>query len=185
MQRRLTAIGLRPINALVDITNIITFDRARPLHVFDAAKVQGNLVVRRAPQRRDAARARRQDLHAGRHHVRDRRRHRRRIARRHHGRRGDRGLGRQPPTCWIESALWDETNIAQTGRKLGINSDARYRFERGVDPAFMVPGLELATRMVIDLCGGTPSEITVAGEVPLSDRVIDFPAWRAEAPRGP
>ena len=58
----------------------------------------------------------------------------------------------------IESALWDQLNIAQTGRKLGINSDARYRFERGVDPAFMLPGLELATQMVLDLCGGTPSE---------------------------
>jgi len=75
----------------------------------------------------------------------------------------------------IESALWDETNIAQTGRKLAINSDARYRFERGVDPAFMVPGLELATRMVMDLCGGTPSEITVAGEAKVPDRIIEFP----------
>jgi phenylalanyl-tRNA synthetase beta chain len=74
----------------------------------------------------------------------------------------------------IESALWDETNIAHTGRRLGINSDARYRFERGVDPVFMVPGLELATRMVMDLCGGTPSEITVAGQPKIPDRVIDF-----------
>src|SRR5207342_1231883 len=74
----------------------------------------------------------------------------------------------------IESALWDETNISQTGRRLGVNSDARYRFERGVDPAFMVPGLELATRMVMDLCGGTPSEITVAGEAKIRDRAIDF-----------
>ena len=57
----------------------------------------------------------------------------------------------------IESAVWDELNIAQTGRKLGINSDARYRFERGVDPAFMMPGLELATKLVLELCGGTPS----------------------------
>src|SRR3981081_2987992 len=66
----------------------------------------------------------------------------------------------------IESALWDEINIAHTGRKLNVDSDARYRFERGVDPAFMIPGLELATRMVLDLCGGTPSEITVAGATP-------------------
>ena len=58
----------------------------------------------------------------------------------------------------IESALWEPLNIAQTGRKLGIHSDARYRFERGVDPNFMVPGLELATQMVLDMCGGTPSE---------------------------
>ncbi|HEY0439455.1 MAG TPA: phenylalanine--tRNA ligase subunit beta, partial [Xanthobacteraceae bacterium] len=75
----------------------------------------------------------------------------------------------------IESALWVPENIAQTGRKLGINSDARYRFERGVDPAFMLPGLELATRMVVDLCGGTPSEIIVAGDPQVPERVIDFP----------
>ena len=75
----------------------------------------------------------------------------------------------------IESALWDPLNIAQTGRKLGINSDARYRFERGVDPDFMVPGLELATRMVLDLCGGEPSAITVAGKAEAPERIIDFP----------
>ena len=75
----------------------------------------------------------------------------------------------------IESALWEPLNIAQTGRKLGINSDARYRFERGVDPNFMVPGLELATQMVIELCGGTPSEITVAGKAEAPEKVIDFP----------
>src|SRR4029077_11687922 len=75
----------------------------------------------------------------------------------------------------IESALWNEINIAQTGRKLGINSDARYRFERGVDPAFMVPGLELATKLVMEMCGGTPSENVVAGNPYGEDRVIDFP----------
>jgi phenylalanyl-tRNA synthetase beta chain len=75
----------------------------------------------------------------------------------------------------IESALWDPLNIAQTGRKLGINSDARYRFERGVDPAFLVPGLELATQMSLDLCGGTPSEIAVAGDPQVPELVIDFP----------
>jgi phenylalanyl-tRNA synthetase beta chain len=75
----------------------------------------------------------------------------------------------------IESALWNEINIAQTGRKLGINSDARYRFERGVDPAFMVPGLEMATRLVMELCGGTPSENIVVGKAFGDDRVIDFP----------
>src|SRR6202012_3885649 len=75
----------------------------------------------------------------------------------------------------IESALWNEINIAQSGRKLGINSDARYRFERGVDPAFMVPGLEMATRLVMDLCGGAPSENVVVGKAFADDRVIDFP----------
>src|SRR5581483_5793861 len=62
-----------------------------------------------------------------------------------------------------------------TGRKLGINSDARYRFERGVDPNFMLPGLELAPQMVLDLCGGTPTEITVAGKPEAPDRAVDFP----------
>ena len=75
----------------------------------------------------------------------------------------------------IELALWNEINIAQTGRKLGINSDARYRFERGVDPAFMVPGLELATKLVMEMCGGTPSENVVVGNAFGDDRVIDFP----------
>ena len=81
----------------------------------------------------------------------------------------------------IESALWDELNIAQTGRKLGINSDARYRFERGVDPAFMLPGLELATQMVLDLCGGQASEVVVAGDPTPKEKIIDFPL--SELPR--
>jgi phenylalanyl-tRNA synthetase beta chain len=80
----------------------------------------------------------------------------------------------------IESALWQPLNIAQTGRKLGINSDARYRFERGVDPAFMVPGLELATRMALDFCGGTPSEITVAGDADAPEQIVDFPLSELE-----
>ena len=75
----------------------------------------------------------------------------------------------------IELALWNELNIAKSGRKLGINSDARYRFERGVDPAFMLPGLELATQMVLDLCGGTPSDIAVAGSAEPPEHIIDFP----------
>src|SRR5258707_2133450 len=75
----------------------------------------------------------------------------------------------------IESALWEPLNIAQTGRKLGIQSDARYRFERGVDPAFMLPGLELATSMVLELCGGSASQVTVAGTPDMPQRIIDFP----------
>jgi phenylalanyl-tRNA synthetase beta chain len=77
--------------------------------------------------------------------------------------------------------LWNEVNVAQTGRKLGINSDARYRFERGVDPNFTLPGLELATQMVLDLCGGEPSEIVVAGDPTAQEKVIDFPL--SELPR--
>src|SRR5437762_2616747 len=84
-------------------------------------------------------------------------------------------IGLRPINVLIESALWNPLNIAQTGRKLSINSDARYRFERGVDPNFMVPGLELATRMVLDFCGGTASEIVVEGSAHAEDRVIEFP----------
>jgi phenylalanyl-tRNA synthetase beta chain len=152
----------------------MTFDRARPLHVFDAKKVKGNLIVRRA---RDGETLLALD---GRSYTLD---------------RGicviadDQGveslagiMGGEASGCdegttdvLIESALWNEINIAQTGRRLGINSDARYRFERGVDPAFMVPGLELATRMVIELCGGAPSDTIVVGKAHADDRLIEFP----------
>ena len=174
LQKRLTSIGLRPINALVDITNFMTYDRARPLHVFDAAKVKGNLTVRRA---RDGetllaldGRTYALDSHicviADDHGVES-------LA----GIMGGDASGCSEATTdvLIESALWNEINIAQTGRKLGINSDARYRFERGVDPAFMVPGLEMATRLVMDICGGAPSENVIVGKAFGDDRVIDFP----------
>jgi phenylalanyl-tRNA synthetase beta chain len=180
LQRRLTAIGLRPINALVDITNFMTYDRGRPLHVFDAAKVAGNLTVRRARDGETlvAFDGKRYTLDpticviADENGVES-------LA----GIMGGEATGCSETTTdvLIESALWDATNIAHTGRKLGINSDARYRFERGVDPAFMVPGLELATRTMLDLCGGEPSAITVAGKPDVPERIIDFPL--AEVPR--
>ncbi len=174
LQRRLRAIGLRPINTLVDITNLITFDRGRPLHVFDAAKVNGNLVVRRARagETITALDGKTYTLDETMCVIADER-----AVESIAGIMGGEATGCTEATTdvLIESALWDPANIAHTGRKLGINSDARYRFERGVDPAFMVPGLELATRMVLDLAGGTPSEITVAGEVPTPERIIDFP----------
>ncbi len=174
LQRELMAIGLRPINRLVDITNFITFDRARPLHVFDAAKVRGNLTVRRA---RDGETLLALD---GKTYALDPTMC---VIADDEGVESLAGImGGETTGCsetttdvLIESALWDDINIALTGRKLGVSSDARYRFERGVDPAFTVPGLELATRMVLDLCGGKPSDIVVAGEVPSPDRMIDFP----------
>ncbi len=82
---------------------------------------------------------------------------------------------RQRQIVLIEAALWDPLTIARTGRALGINSDARYRFERGVDPAFNRSGVELATRMVLDLCGGEASEVIVAGGAEIATRSIDFP----------
>jgi phenylalanyl-tRNA synthetase beta chain len=174
LQKRLIAIGLRPINALVDITNFITYDRGRPLHVFDAAKVHGNLAVRRARSGESvlALDGKTYTLDDTMCVIAD-----------------DDGveslsgiMGGEKTGCsettadvLIESALWEPMNIAQTGRKLGINSDARYRFERGVDPAFMSPGVELATRMVMELTGGTPSDVIVAGSAEAPERVIDFP----------
>src|SRR3981189_1794409 len=174
LQKRLTSIGLRPINALVDITNFMTYDRARPLHVFDAKKVTGNLTVRRARDGETllALDGRTYTLDTGICVIAD-----------DHGVESLAGImGGETSGCdentadvLIESALWNEINIAQTGRKLGINSDARYRFERGVDPAFMVPGLEMATKLVMDLCGGTPSQNVVVGNAFGEDRGIDFP----------
>src|SRR6516225_5130098 len=180
LQKRLTAIGLRPINALVDITNFITYDRGRPLHVFDAAKVQGNLTVRRAREGESllALDGERYLLDPTICVIADER-----GVESLTGIMGGENTGCSEATTdvLIESALWDPVNIAQTGRKLGIQSDARYRFERGVDPAFMLPGLELATAMVLELCGGKPSEVFVAGTPEVPARVIDFPP--AEVPR--
>jgi phenylalanyl-tRNA synthetase beta chain len=174
LQERLRSIGLRPINALVDITNFLTFDRARPLHVFDAKKVAGDLVVRRAREGEEllALDGKTYTLDANVVVIAD-----------------DNGveslagvMGGEASGCdeattdvLIESALWDPHNIAQTGRKLGIVSDARYRFERGVDPAFTLPGLDLATQLVLDLCGGEASQAVVAGAAPNAARAIDFP----------
>ncbi|TKT82753.1 phenylalanine--tRNA ligase subunit beta [Aquamicrobium sp. LC103] len=174
LQQRLIAIGLRPINALVDITNYMTFDRGRPLHVFDAAKVAGDLVVRRAfdGEKVLALDGREYELNSGICVIAD-----------DNGVESIAGvMGGEHSGCdeattdvLIESALWEPLNVARTGRTLGIITDARYRFERGVDPEFMVPGIELATRLVTDLCGGTPSETEVVGYAGYQPRVVTFP----------
>jgi phenylalanyl-tRNA synthetase beta chain len=180
LQKRLAAIGLRPINALVDITNFITFDRGRPLHVFDAGKVHGRLTVRRARNGESllALDGKIYALDQGMCVIADEK-----GVESLAGIMGGEATGCSETTTdvLIESALWSEVNIAQTGRKLGVNSDARYRFERGVDPNFMLPGLELATQMVLELCGGTPSEIVVAGDPAPKETVVDFPL--SELPR--
>ncbi|MDF2811996.1 MAG: phenylalanine--tRNA ligase subunit beta [Microvirga sp.] len=180
MQRRLLSIGLRPINALVDITNYMTFDRGRPLHVFDAKKVKGNLTIRRARDGEEllALDGRTYTLDRGTVVIADEN-----GVESIGGIMGGEHSGVDETTTdvLIESALWDPLNIAQSGRKLGIITDARYRFERGVDPAFTLPGLDLASNMVIEICGGEASEPVIAGKVPQDNRVIEFP-W-SEVPR--
>jgi phenylalanyl-tRNA synthetase beta chain len=174
MQKRLRAIGLRPISALVDITNYITFDRGRPLHVFDFAKVEGDLTVRRARPGESvlALDGKTYTLEESMVVIADK-----------NGVESIAGImGGEHSGCdeatrdvLIESALWDPANIAQTGRKLGIMTDARYRFERGVDPEFCVPGCDLATELVLSICGGEPSRIVVAGDPSPPRRSIPFP----------
>jgi phenylalanyl-tRNA synthetase beta chain len=174
LQARLRAVGLRPINALVDITNFMTLDRNRPLHVFDAAKVKGDLTVRRARagetilalDGKTYTLTDEQVVIADEAGVES-------LA----GIMGGEASGCDENTTdvLVESALWDPLNIARSGRALGITSDARYRFERGVDPDFCRPGLDLATALILELCGGEASEMVFAGELPDSPGAIDFP----------
>jgi len=174
MQQRLAAIGLHPINALVDITNYLTFDRGRPLHVFDADKIKGNLTIRpgregdklQALNGKEYALSSRNCVIADDNGVVS-------IAGIIGGKKT--GCDEKTRNVIIESALWNPYNIAQTGREFGIVSDARYRFERGVDPDFMLPGLELATQMVVDMCGGKPTKVEVVGLEPQAVRKIQFP----------
>lgn len=165
LQERLRAIGLRPISTLVDITNWSTFALGRPLHVFDADAIAGDLWVglSEGGERLRALDDRDYDLPAGICVIGD-----------------DDSLlslggimGGESSGCtddtvnvFIEAALFDPLRTAASGRQLGIQSDARYRFERGLDPAFVIPGMEIATRMVLELCGGEPSDLVVAGTVP-------------------
>ncbi len=165
LRDRLEAIGLRPISALVDITNLLTFDLNRPLHVFDAGKLRGDLVVRfaRPGEKLLALNGREYELDPEITAIVD-----------------DGGveslggvIGGAATGCteatnevFVEAALFDPIRTAATGRRLEIASDARYRFERGVDPAFVGPGLEIATRLILELCGGEASEVVVAGAEP-------------------
>ncbi|MFV0301716.1 MAG: phenylalanine--tRNA ligase subunit beta [Paracoccus sp. (in: a-proteobacteria)] len=169
LQKRLRAIGLRPISALVDITNFFTFDLNRPLHVFDAGKVQGDLILRaaRAGEEIVALDDKTYALPEGVVVICDANGPES-IA----GIMGGAASGSQQDTrdVFIEAAYFDPISTAAAGRALKINSDARYRFERGIDPDFTLQGLDLATQMVIDLCGGEPSEIVTAGAIPDSDR---------------
>ncbi len=165
LQDRLQAIGLRPISALVDMTNFVTYDLGRPLHVFDADKLQGDLVMRQAREgeRILALDGREYSLDGEMTVIAD-----------EAGIQGIGGImGGELSGCteattnvFLESALFDPVRVAASGRRLGIHSDARYRFERGVDPVSADWGAEVATRLVLELCGGEASHVVSAGAVP-------------------
>ncbi|MBU3030183.1 phenylalanine--tRNA ligase subunit beta [Paracoccus marinaquae] len=169
LQKRLRAIGLRPISALVDITNFFTYDLNRPLHVFDAARVSGDLTLRAAREGEQivALDDKTYAMPEGAVVICDENGPES-IA----GIMGGVASGSTGATTdvFIEAAYFDPISTAATGRALRVNSDARYRFERGIDPNFTLHGLDLATQMVIDLCGGEASEVVTAGAVPASDR---------------
>ncbi|HEY1223827.1 MAG TPA: phenylalanine--tRNA ligase subunit beta [Brevundimonas sp.] len=188
LQQRLTAIGLRSINALVDVTNLIAYDRARPLHVYDAAKLVGDEIVVRAgqvstttgePEHLIALDGKTYALEASMSVIADA--------------NGERPIGLggvmggestgcsdETTDVFLECAWFDPIVTAQTGRTLILNSDAQYRFARGVDPASVVPGIELATRLILDLCGGEPSEIVLAGEPPANPAPFSFDPARVK-----
>ena len=158
LKRRLTLIGLRPISALVDITNFITFDLGRPLHVYDADKISGNLVMRKA-QKNEKCKTlddKNYSLSSEMIVISD--------DRDLHGIGGvmgglNSGCSIETKNVFLEVALFDPISITKTGRKLNLQSDARYRFERGIDPTSIEWGVDIATKMILDLCGGEVSEI--------------------------
>jgi phenylalanyl-tRNA synthetase beta chain len=173
MQRRLTAIGLRPISALVDVTNYVSFDLGRPLHVFDADKLNGRIAPRlsEAGETLLALDGKEYTLPEGICVIADDS-----TAVGIGGVMGgeESGCTEETVNVYLEVATFDPIRTAMAGRSLGIDSDARYRFERGVDPEFLIDGAEIATRLIMDLCGGKPSEIMVAGSPPEWKRSYGF-----------
>ncbi len=173
MQNRLRAVGLRPINALVDVTNYISQDRGRPLHVYDADKLQGTVHARLGKTGETF-----RGLDGKDYEVDDTMC----VIADDNGPLGfggviggeDTGSTDETTNVLIECAYFDPLRTAATGRKTGLVTDARYRFERGVDPASVEPGLDLATDMIVTLTGGQPSKAKVAGRAPVKKRVIGF-----------
>ncbi|MCW8835229.1 MAG: phenylalanine--tRNA ligase subunit beta [Rhodospirillales bacterium] len=162
---RLLAIGLRPISALVDITNYLTFGLGRPAHVFDMAKVNGDIHVRfaRPGEKVLALNGKEYELDDAMTVIADEK-----VAEAIAGIVGGEESGCTETTTdvFLEIAYFDPIRTAETGRRLNVQTDARYRFERGVDPAFLIDGAEVATRLILDLCGGEASELVVAGSEP-------------------
>ena len=179
LQDRLRAIGLRPINALVDVTNLISYDRARPLHVYDRALLDGDQIVARLGRGEQliALDGKTYDLTPEICVIADAGGTR---AIGIGGVMGGESTGCSDATTdvFVECAWFEPIRVAQTGRATGIHSDAQYRFARTVDPQSVVPGLELATALILDLCGGEPSEITVSGQAPAPPEAFAFdPAY--------
>ncbi|MEM7225934.1 MAG: phenylalanine--tRNA ligase subunit beta [Pseudomonadota bacterium] len=173
LQDRLKAIGLRPISALVDITNYVTYDLGRPLHVFDADKLNGDPTMRMARDGEEilALDGKTYQLDSEMVVIADE--------------AGIQGIGgvmggelsgctAETTNVFLEVALFDPVRVAATGRRLGIHSDARYRFERGLDPVSAQWGVEVAARLVEELCGGEASEVVSAGTLPEESRAIDY-----------
>ena len=171
LQDKLLAIGLRPISTLVDITNYVTYDLNRPLHVFDADKLKGNLRLHPGNKGESllALDGKEYPLDPEICAISDN--------------SGPVSLGgimggettgctEETVNVFVEAALFDPVRTAASGRRLNILSDARYRFERGVDPSFVVAGMEAATRLIMDLCGGTPSNMVVSGKEPDWQRTV-------------
>jgi phenylalanyl-tRNA synthetase beta chain len=179
LQTRLRAIGLNPISALVDITNYISYDRGRPLHVYDADKVSGTVTARQAKAGESFVALDEQtyELTEADCVIGDD--------------KGVLGLGGimggmesgsslETKNVLVESAWFDAIAIAMSGRHHHIESDARYRFERGVDPASVETGLNLAVQMIVDICGGTPQAPTMGGQVPTAETKVDFDPARVQ-----
>lgn len=173
LKKRLTSIGLKPISVLVDITNFFTFDLGRPLHVFDDSTLAGELVVRPAREGESlvALNGKTLTLDPAMTVIADDR-----SVQSIGGVMGGMATGVSPATTsvFLEAALFAPSSIAATGRVLALESDARYRFERGVDPDFVLPALDLATQMILDLCGGVASAPVVAGQLPQAKPLASF-----------
>lgn len=180
LQDRLEAIGLRPISALVDITNFFTYDRNRPLHVFDADKVQGDLRIHRTlgGETLMGLDEKEYTFGAGQVVISDDQ-----AVESIGGIMGGLSTGctEETTNVFLEAAVWDHIQIALTGRALKINTDARYRNERGIDPAFNMEALDLATAMIMELCGGEPSEVVTAGSVPDVSRAYKLDTDRVQS----
>lgn len=184
LQDRLRSIGLRPINALVDVTNFLSYDRDRPLHVYDAALLSGQAITARKGHHAShgdehliALDGKTYDIGPAMSVIADA------GGERPIGLGGvmggaSTGCSETTTDVFVECAYFDPITTAQTVRDTGINSDAAYRFARGVDTGFVLPGLELATQLILELCGGTPSEVVLAGQLPAEPQGFEFaPAY--------